>query len=106
MKMSRLARRLHRRLEREGLHVETPFRIQRTYAGRHQRAAGAWLWELRREDGHSPRINGLLMDLGSQDTATEIATAKNLGFSRPWPGDGLHVHVILEQTGVPPHTRG
>jgi len=44
--MSRLSERLAKKIERE-LHIQCdPATFRRTYAGRNQKAAGAFLWEM------------------------------------------------------------
>ena len=92
--MSRLARRLQRRLIREGLPLP-PFRIARTYAGRYQRTLGAWSWDARRLDNNYPiDIPGLGQCLlGSEWPATECATADELAVEYI---DGA-VHLTVER---------
>ena len=91
--MSRLARRLKRRLEAEGIDMPSHIVIDRTHAGRHQRAQGAWSWQLAtiRDDGVLNLIN-----LGSQYTATEVASAARLSF---W-SDGWDLHVEVRPHNV------
>ena len=66
--MTRLAARLRRRLTELGLTLPETVRVERTYAGRHQRAQGAWSWQLMAKDGYST-----MPSVGSQYTATECA---------------------------------
>lgn len=75
--MSRLARRLQRRLEAEGLNL-TPFVIQRTRAGPRQRAAGAWSFELLPVTGSRLTVNGRPRRVGSEWPASAVASAKRL----------------------------
>lgn len=52
--MSKLCDRLIRRLREEGVFDVEPdgeYRIRRTYAGWHQKSAGAWLWTLEQKHG-------------------------------------------------------
>ena len=86
MSMSRLARRLRRRLEHEGVALPPVVHIDRTYAGHHQKAQGAWSWELCDADGR-------FLGVGSQHTASECAAAAKLSFWSPWPHTDLHVFV-------------
>ncbi len=67
-----LSRRLTRAVQEAGLleHLRPEdCAIHRYYPGAHQRAAGAWLWELVRShaDGDVP------LGIGSEDTATACA---------------------------------
>ena len=86
MSMSRLARRLRSRLEHEGVALPPVVHIDRTYAGRHQKAQGAWSWELCDADGR-------FLGVGSQHTASECAAAAKLSFWNPWPHTDLHLFV-------------
>ena len=85
--MSRLARRLRRGLEREGLRLPAVVHIERTYAGRHQKAMGSWTWQLCDQDGR-------WLNVGSRHPAREVATAVKLSFLRQWPYTDVEVDIV------------
>ena len=73
----RIARRLNAEIVAAGWKVD-PARciIRRTHVGRHQRAAGAWTWELTDLDGGPPQP--LQAYVGSIFRAREIAAAPRI----------------------------
>lgn len=78
---SRLARRLQTIFIKEKGIVTVP-KIHRTYAGRWQRAEGAWSWFMFTREGTV---------IGSQWSATKVARAKCREYSKEWRGGDIHV---------------
>lgn len=78
---TRLARKLQE-LIREEWGIEVVPKINRTYAGRWQKAEGAWVWFMFTKEG---RV------IGSQWPATEVASANRREYSVQMPGGDIHV---------------
>ena len=73
--------------------------VRRTHVGRHQRAAGAWTWELAGLDGRPPAP--LHVYVGSIFPAREIAAAARLA----WNDNCGHIELSPDRTPDPSSNR-
>lgn len=75
--------RLIARLREMGVEIPDGAQLRRTYAGRHQRSAGAWSWYLVDADGHE-------LHIGSQISVTDLLKETTLHTWQDRLGD-LHI---------------
>lgn len=79
---------LQRRMRQElSLEMPADSAIRRTYAGRHQRAAGAFIWTLETEDRRSGFFGWHVV--GSQYTVRELMRARKIEIDKSFGDIGI-----------------